>query len=454
VKKVGIIAALIVILFAVVPAGGGSTGTPETQDHAEAGATGHDDPVMPILIALAVILLGAKLGGEIFERMSLPGVLGELITGVVLGNIDTFLGTGLFTILREGDTYEMLRIFASLGAIFLLFDVGLETTVVQMMKVGPSAALVGTAGVVVPWLLGYGVGVALLPEASFQAHLFMGAILTATSVGITARVYKDMGKLDTGEARVILGAAVIDDILGLIILSVVSGIVIHGAVGILDVGQIVLLSTIFLVGAIIVGEKAAVLISKYFGMFRVQGMKLMTALMFCFGMAYISGKIGLAPIIGAFAAGLILEEQHFASFTGEKTLHDLLKPFSSFFVPVFFVLMGVEVRLEAFADISVLGLAAGITGAAILGKQVCGLAVLDKGLDRWSVGIGMIPRGEVGLIFASIGKALGVVDDSLYAACVIMVIVTTFIAPVALQIRMKRQAARAGGGPPTLAAGD
>jgi Kef-type K+ transport system membrane component KefB len=442
-------------MFAVLaPAGGFFHAAPEPpatpEQHAEEGAQavedggGHHEPVMPILIALTVILLGARFGGEIFARMGQPAVLGELIAGVFIGNLDYMLGTDLFHAVLTGPARDLLPIFAGLGAVVLLFEVGLETSLDQMLKVGGSAGLVAAVGVVVPWLLGYAVSAMLIPEGGFQAHLFVGAILTATSVGITARVFKDMGRLETREARVILGAAVLDDILGLIILAVVSGMVTSGAVSFGAVLRIVVVSILFLGTAVLLGGRLAGFISNWFGTFRVPGMKLITALLICFGLSYLAGVIGLATIVGAFAAGLILEETTFRKFSKDRPLHELLDPFSSFFVPIFFVLMGIAVRLEAFADPKAIGLAAAITVAAIIGKQVCGLVVRGPGLDKVSIGLGMIPRGEVGLIFASIGRALGVVDDTLYAACVIMVIVTTFVAPVALQFRLRRAGATAG----------
>jgi Kef-type K+ transport system membrane component KefB len=441
-------------MFAVLaPAGGFFHAAPEPpatpEQHAEEGSQtaedgGHHEPVMPILIALTVILLGARFGGEIFARMGQPAVLGELIAGVFIGNLDYMLGTDLFHAVLTGPARDLLPIFAGLGAVVLLFEVGLETSLDQMLKVGGSAGLVAAVGVVVPWLLGYAVSAMLIPEGGFQAHLFVGAILTATSVGITARVFKDMGRLETREARVILGAAVLDDILGLIILAVVSGMVTSGAVSFGAVLRIVVVSILFLGTAVLLGGRLAGFISNWFGTFRVPGMKLITALLICFGLSYLAGVIGLATIVGAFAAGLILEETTFRKFSKDRPLHELLDPFSSFFVPIFFVLMGIAVRLEAFADPKAIGLAAAITVAAIVGKQVCGLVVRGPGLDRVSIGLGMIPRGEVGLIFASIGRALGVVDDTLYAACVIMVIVTTFVAPVALQFRLRRAGATAG----------
>ncbi len=305
---------------------------------------------MPILMALIVILLGAKLGGEIFERMGQPAVLGELIAGVLIGNVDLLLGTHIFTALRSGPVHELLPIFAGLGAVILLFEVGLETSIPKLMSVGVSATRVAVVGVVAPWILGCLVSYFLNPGAAIQSHIFVGAILTATSVGITARVFKDLNRLETGEARIILGAAVIDDVLGLMILAVVSGMVTTGELSLAAVTRVIVVSGLFLAVAILLGGRLASLVTRYLGLFRVRGMKVITALLICFVFAWVAGLIGLATIVGAFAAGLILEEATFKRFSKDRPLRELLAPFSSFFVPIFFVLMGIDVRLEAFAD--------------------------------------------------------------------------------------------------------
>ncbi len=405
----------------------------------EGGASSQHDPVARVVLGLVVILVGAKLGGEIFERIGQPAVLGELVAGVLIGNLDYLTGLGFFTGLR-GDA--ILDMFARVGVIVLLFEVGLETRLSDMMKVGASSTVVASLGVVAPMLLGPAAGEVLLPETSFQAHLFLGAILAATSVGITARVLKDMGRLQDREAQIILGAAVIDDVMGLIILAVVSGIVTAGSISIGEVARITTVSVAFLLASVLIGPRFVVLFNRYIARMRVSGMKIITALSFCFGLAYPADLIGLAPIVGAFAAGLLLEEGAFEGFAGQRPLHELLEPFAMFFVPIFFVLMGIQVHLEAFADPKVIGLATALTVAAILGKQVCSLGVLERGLDRQSVGVGMVPRGEVGLIFASIGKGLGVVDEALFTATVLMVIVTTFITPPALKMTMAMHAGR------------
>ena len=389
----------------------------------------HHDPVAQLLLGLAAILLAAKLGGELFERLHQPAVLGELIAGALIGNLDYLTGTDLFSGMRAD---PFIDIFARVGVVLLLFEVGLETRVGDMMKTGLSSFLVALFGVVAPTALGFLVGAWLLPEASAMTHLFLGATLSATSVGITARVLKDLGRLKDRESQIILGAAVIDDVMGLILLAVVSGMVTSGSITLADTSRIVALSVLFLGGTLMIGGRLVTLASAYLSRMRVRGMQLITALAFCFGMAFLSDLIGLAPIVGAFAAGLVLHEEMFIRFGGGRPLRDLLDPLTTLFMPVFFVVMGMQVRFESFTKPSVLLLAGGITAAALIGKQVCSLGVMEKGLDRLSIGIGMIPRGEVGLIFASIGRGLGVVDDALFGAIVLMIIVTTFITPVLL----------------------
>jgi Kef-type K+ transport system membrane component KefB len=259
-------------------------------------------------------------------------------------------------------------------------------------------------------------------------HVFLGATLCATSVGITARVLKDLGKTSTKEARIILGAAVIDDVMGLVILAALGGIIKaanRGGAGIstIDVSVIVLKAVAFLVCALWIGSRLSPRMFSLASRLNVSGVLLAVSICFCFLLSYLASRLELAPIVGAFAAGLILDPVHYRNLRdpGEHSIDELLRPISSFLVPVFFVLMGVRVNLKTFADSSILGFAIALTAVAILGKQACALAVLEKGLDRISVGIGMIPRGEVGLIFASIGAALMLsgapVVSSLFRSC-------------------------------------
>jgi Kef-type K+ transport system membrane component KefB len=350
----------------------------------------------------------------------------------------------------------MIDNLARLGVIILLFEVGLESTIQGMMKVGKSSMLVAVLGVIAPFFLGYGASWIFIKQLPLElaavvppgfslnyVHLFMGSVLCATSVGITARVFKDLKRLQTKEAQIILGAAVIDDVLGLIVLAVVSGIVTSAESGQpMQIGSILRLigiAVLFLGASLSIGAFLIPRVIKQIARLRTGGMMLISALVFCFGLAYLANLAGLAPIVGAFAAGLLLEEVHFRGFREDVQLEEVIKPVSTFLVPIFFVMMGIQVRLETFVNLPVLGVAIGITIAAIAGKQVCGFGVLERGLDRLSVGIGMIPRGEVGLIFASIGKGLKVMDDATYSAVVIMVIVTTLITPPLLKITLQRQ---------------
>lgn len=405
----------------------------------------HLDPVSHVALALVVILIVAKLGGDLAVRLGQPAVLGELIGGVLVGNVSLLGFSGLESIKTDASIDMLSRI----GVLILLFEVGLESTIGQMLKVGWSSLLVATLGVAAPFALGWGVGAWLLPEQGPYVHAFLGATLTATSVGITARVLKDLGRSQSNEARVVLGAAVIDDVLGLVILAVVTGVIAAAdRGGSLATGDIVLTlgkAVGFLVGSLLVG----VLLSKrlFFlaSKLRARGVLLATGLAFCFFLSWLAGVIGLAPIVGAFAAGLILEDIHYRDFVhrGEDGLEDLIHPISSFLVPIFFVVMGMRTDLESFLQPGVLGLAAALTAVAIIGKQACSLGVLGKGVDRLTVGLGMIPRGEVGLIFANIGLMLSVggqriINQATFSAVVAMVIVTTMVTPPALKWSLGR----------------
>jgi Kef-type K+ transport system membrane component KefB len=410
------------------------------EGHAEFGAA---------LLSLALILTFAKAGGDLAVRLGQPSVLGELGAGVLLGNIDLLGLTGLSTL----GTEPFVQHLAELGVVLLLFEVGLESTVAQMAKVGPSAALVAVLGVVAPMALGIGVGAWLLPESSFYVHLFLGATLCATSVGITARVLKDIGQSDTGEARIILGAAVIDDVLGLVVLAAVSGLIEAADQGVAPTAGPVLWlaakAVLFLGLAVGLGVLLTPFFYRNAARMRGGGVLLGVSLAFCFLLSWLASAVGLAPIVGAFAAGLILESAHYHPFVekGERELEELVHPIVAFLAPVFFVIMGLKVDLATFADPSVLGLAVGLVVAAVLGKQVCSLGVLDRTVRRLPVGIGMIPRGEVGLIFANIGLGLHIagepiVPPAVFTAVVIMVMVTTLLTPPALAWSLRRDPAR------------
>jgi Kef-type K+ transport system membrane component KefB len=295
----------------------------------------------------------------------------------------------------------------------------------------------------------------LLPHASEYVHMFLGASLTATSVGITARVLQDLGRSQTDEARIILGAAVIDDVMGLVILAVVAGVIAAADSGSVlssaDVAWTLFKAVAFLAGALVLGLRVSPRMFSLASALRARGVLLAIGLAFCFLLAWLASAIGLAPIVGAFAAGLVLEQVHYRDHAslGEHPLEELVQPISAFLVPVFFVLMGMHTDLRVFGDPTVLGLSAALIVAAVLGKQACYVGVVGRGIDRLSVGIGMIPRGEVGLIFANMGMSLTVkgervVDAAAYSAVVVMVIVTTMLTPPALKWSLHRKRAARG----------
>jgi Kef-type K+ transport system membrane component KefB len=414
----------------------------------------HD--LLPVLGAIALILIGARAGGAAFEALGQPAVIGELLAGVILGNLG-LIGIHAFDGVARMPGLELL---AEIGVLFLLFQVGLESDLRKMMAVGPSSLLVAVLGVIAPMVLGFFVSRAFFPALPSLAHWFVGATLCATSVGLTARVLADLGRTTGAEGRIILGAAVIDDVLGLIVLAVVAGVIqaADGGAAFDPRGVLVIVAKAlgFLAGAILVGRWLSKRVFALAARARGDGLLLSLALGLCFALAWLAGKAGLAPIVGAFAAGLVIEEADFRDARAgdatrdeaSRSLHDMIRPLAGFLVPVFFVLMGMRVELAAFADRGVLAFAGALTLAAIAGKQICSLGVLEKGLDRIAVGIGMIPRGEVGLIFASIGASLTlggsrVVDGAVYSAVVLMVSLTTLITPPLLAARFGRAGAQA-----------
>lgn len=427
----------------------------------------HMDEMTNTFWMLAVVLLIAKLS-SLIEKIGQPSVLGELLIGVVLGNL-VYFGIDFFELFKSN---VYILFLAELGVVVLLFQVGLESTLKGMMGVGMKAFRVALVGVVTPFVLGtYFIGPLLMPGLSTNAYLFLGATLTATSVGITARVFKDLGRLHDPEAQIVLGAAVIDDILGLIILSVVSAMVIMGSITAGAVSFIVLKAIAFLVGALLFGAFLAKPLNSFLSKVHAgSGMKFTVLIFFCLIFSFIAHKLGLAPIVGAFAAGLVIEPKHFQSFDDPKIVMDLkgsinehsephplkakvmsIVDFHShrhieemfesvgyLLVPVFFVVMGMNVDISVFSDPSVIFVALGLTVVAVIGKLVSGLAA-GSNVNKAIVGWGMVPRGEVGLIFAAIGKNLGVVNDQLFSIIVIMVILSTFITPPILTYLLKNK---------------
>ncbi|RME78818.1 MAG: cation:proton antiporter [Chloroflexi bacterium] len=422
-----------------------------------------------IFLWIAILLILAKTV-SLIERFGQPAVLGELVLGVVLGNL-ALLGFNWFEPVKTND---IMLFLAELGVVILLFQVGLESNIAEMRKVGLSSFLVAVVGVILPFALGtWVVGPWLLPGLSFNAYLFLGAALTATSVGITARVFRDLGALNSDEAKIVLGAAVIDDVLGLIILAVVSAIVSIGSVSGLQVAWILAKAVLFLGGAIVLGQLLAPWLGELFSKINAGiGMKFTLAFSTALILAFLAEEIGLAPIVGAFTAGLILDPVHFRSFYRPEITHhlrktlknmpdevrqslestleahehqhvaELIEPVAYAFVPLFFVLTGMAVDITTLFNLPILLVAVGITAVAIIGKLAAGWVAGGK-VNKMLVGWGMVPRGEVGLIFATIGRSLGVMTPEAFSVVVVVVIFTTLLPPPILTAMLKKAAAKA-----------
>ncbi|MBT8101512.1 MAG: cation:proton antiporter [Gammaproteobacteria bacterium] len=460
---------------------------------------GHGDPIAPVILGVTTILAFAIIGRVAARKLKQPTVLGELLMGILLGNLAWYLKVDLFILLREGPrVFELVQhtlagasidtvavtlfgqdtgpeiariitgphggevmqvahavdIFSRYGVIFMLFMVGLQTNLEQMRRVGADSARVALIGVALPLALGFAAVWMLRPALPFSSIIFVAATLGATSLGITARVLEELDYSTSREGRIILGAAVYDDILGLIILAVVSGIVLSGSVDVSEIVKVILISSLFLAAAIVFGP-AIVRFSAYV-MKRLDLVeaKMFTSYLFVMVLAWMANLAGLATIIGAFAAGVVLSDSFFEKRNHSDrrrvvTIRELIMPLEVILVPIFFILIGMQVKVETFMSAPVATLAAGLLVAAVIGKLASGLGA-RRPVSKLIVGIGMTPRGEVGLVFAAIGRTLGVIDDSMFAALVLMIIVTTLGAPAWLKISITRQArarrARRAGG--------
>lgn len=390
--------------------------------------------VSEVLLHIFVVLLAAKLAAEAAERISVPPVLGEIVVGIIIG--PSMLG------LVGSD--DVLRVLGELGVILLLLQVGLEMDLGELRSVGRASLTVATVGVVVPFIGGIGASYAF--GLTGDEALFIGAALTATSVGITARVFGDLRALASVEARTVLGAAVADDVMGLVILTVVTRIVSEGTVSVASVLWIVAVAVGFLVVTTAVGLRIApplfAAVSRHS---RSGGTLVGLALAFTLGIAELADAAQLAPIVGAFVAGLVL-----GRCAPAERIQRELRPIGHFLIPVFFLQIGIDTDVAQFLDPYVLGLAGGLLVIAVLGKLAASAGMLGATGDRLLVGIGMIPRGEVGLIFATLGLREGVFGDDVYAALLLVVLVTTLATPPALRqrllhLRKRRQPHQAGG---------
>ena len=378
--------------------------------------TGH------FLLALIAIFIAAKAFGEVAERLGQPAVLGEILGGVLVG-VSGF---------RLVDPHDItIHLLSDLGVVLLLFLIGLETDLKKLMEVGGSATAVAVVGVALP-LIG-GIIFGQLMGMRMMVSVFLGASLTATSVGITARVLSDLGHLKDAESQVILGAAVVDDIIGLVLLTLVGTLAQGGELTFLSVGRIIVVAFGFVILAIVIGSQLAPRLIRLIDRIEMQRGLFYAAVVFALLLAYVAQRVGSAIIIGSFAAGLVLARTHRGKEI-EREVHDV----AQFFIPIFFVVVGAAIDLRSFnpfdpATRQFLWIGLALTAIGIVGKVAAGYVVWSKGLRRTVIGIGMIPRGEVGLIFAQIGLTTKLLSAGLYSAVALMVMLTTLITPPLLR---------------------
>src|SRR3954471_6284681 len=382
----------------------------------------HD--VISVLLDILVVLVAAKVAAELAERVRVPPVVAEIVAGIVVGpSVLGLVGNG-----------DVLRTLGELGVVLLLLEVGMEMDLGELGRVGKTSMAVATIGVVSPLVLGLGAMLAIGDD--FNTSLFVAAALTATSVGITARVFGDLGALSTSEAQVVLGAAVADDVMGLIVLTVVVRVVTEGTVSLLSVLLILLGAVAFLV----VGGAVALWLAPHLFTWvervsRSAGTLVALALAFTLAFAELADVANLAVVVGAFVAGLALGRTR-----QRDRIRRELAPVGHLFIPVFFLAIGIEVDISSFGRVAVLRDAAILLVVAVVGKLVAAYGTIGTRNDRLLVGLGMLPRGEVGLIFATIGLTAGILDDDLYAALLLVVLATTLGTPMLLRARSEHLA--------------
>ncbi len=415
-----------------------------------------------VLLSLVAIYFASKLGGEICARINLPPVLGELVAGVVIGisafhilvfpesSSDT-TNSLIIKLLQTtaglspeavtsvfASQSEVISLLAELGVVILLFEIGLESDLEELIRVGPQAAVVAVVGVVAPFATGTA-GLIYLFNIPVVPAIFAGAALTATSIGITAKVLAEIGQLTSKEGQIIIGAAVLDDVLGIIVLAVVASLAKTGEVQISNIIYLIISAGVFLIGSIFIGRFLSPYLVGLVNQMKTRGQLLLTSLIFAFILSYIATVINLEAILGAFAAGLILAETE-----KRKELEEQIIPVADVFVPIFFVCVGAKTDLSVLnpaveSNREGLIIATFLIVVAILGKVITGFTVFGQdNLNKIAIGVGMIPRGEVGLVFVSVGAASGALSDSTEAAIIMMVILTTFIAPPLLRVVFKQ----------------
>lgn len=385
------------------------------------------------LLQLVVILLSARVCGELAAYFRVPTVIGELLAGIIIG-------PSLLGFVEISNPIELL---AEIGVILLLFEVGVETDFSRLLAAGSKAALVASVGVILPFAFGFAISYSWF-NFSLLASLFIASTLTATSIGITLRVLRDLKKHDTHESQVIIGAAVIDDILGIILLAMLYEFSSSGTIQLWNTGKVFLFILLFLVLSPVAAKACTSVIQKWNEKSEIPGLLPTTIVSCILFFAWLAHVLGAPVLLGGFAAGLALSRQFFVPFVPSvKQSHDFshrveeqMKPIVHLFTPIFFVAVGLSLNLRSINWESpfIWGLSGALILAAVVGKLASGfLLVNESWRKKWIIGTAMIPRGEVGLIFANVGLTAGVLQNDVFTALIIVITVTTLVAPFALR---------------------
>ncbi len=448
------------------------------------------DPYAPAFDAFGIILIATLIGRFIARKLNVSLVLGEIIMGIIIGAFLSALHRPAIVVIRNQNTVQevinkldnnipldeairttvdnsslsaddrrvfieifndgnatkfilmarVLLLFSSLGIALLLFSVGLKSNILEIIRLGPKAILVAVFGITLSGVLGYTLTLLIFPNANSLLPLFIGGALCSSSTGMTARVFKEMNKTETPEAKMVMSAAVFDDILGLVLLAIISGVVASGELQVGPMAFILLKAVVFLTAVVLVGLYVMPRITKPIEKLDPQNTRLIFPMILLLMMCWLADYIGLAMTIGAFAAGLIITEKLFTNDKNvQQTVENLMAPIEGIFIPVFFVLMGLQVDISLFADAKIIGVGLLITLVAVLGKIGAGI-LLPKGVNKLAIGIAMIPRGEVALIFMSIGRSAGIINDRFYVIIVMVILLTISLTPPALRWAFKRAA--------------
>ena len=392
-------------------------------------------------LVLLTILLAARILGELTARLKAPPVIGELLAGILLGP----------SLLGWIEPTTVIKLLAEIGIILLLFEVGLETDVMRLVKTGAKPVIVAMAGFLLPFLFGYGVSHYLFDQ-SLLVSLFVGGTLTATSIGITVRVLTDLKRQGSSEAQIVLGAAVLDDVMGVVLLAFLYEFSVSGGVQLVGTGKVLLFVALFMVLAPLAAKLMAEVIKRFARVSQIPGLvpTMVVALVLCF--AWLAHAVGAPELLGGFAAGLALSRRFFlpmglAISTDPKFAHHMevqMKPIIHLFTPIFFVMVGLSLNLRAidWSSPFIWSFSLALFVLAVAGKMLGAFLIRERTSTQITIGLAMIPRGEVGLIFAELGRASGIFTNEIYAAMVIVIALTTLLPPFVMKWFYERHGTR------------